>query len=132
MDDALARSRGIGKSPNLTLKSKAVARIEEVEECDDDEEDYEDTYKGSHKFIALAMHGYWKRWEAHKAGAPRPSRNKNYKKKGERPMTCYNCGSANHFVKECPFEPREEKEGKLVCKDKTKSPKNINFARRVP
>jgi len=52
-DDALARSRGIGKSPNLALKSKAVARVEEVEEYDDDDEDYEDTYKGAHKCIPL-------------------------------------------------------------------------------
>ena len=58
-DDSLARSRGLGKSPNLALKSKAVARIEEVEECDDDDEDYEDTYKGAHQCIALAMQGYW-------------------------------------------------------------------------
>ena len=43
MYDALARSRGMGKSPNLALKSKAVARIEEIEEYDHDEEDYEDT-----------------------------------------------------------------------------------------
>ena len=75
-DDALARSRGVGKSPNLALKLRAVARIEEVEEYDDDddddEEDYEDTYKGAHKCISLAMHGYWKIWEAHMDSAPRP------------------------------------------------------------
>jgi hypothetical protein len=81
-DDALARSRGVVKPSNLALKTKAVARIEEADEDDDDEEDYVDTYKGAHKCIALAMQGYWKRWEAHKSGAPRPPRNKNFKKKG--------------------------------------------------
>ena len=114
------------------MKPKAVARIVEVDEDDDDDEDYVDTYKGAHKCIALAMQGYWKRWEAHKIGAPRPPRNKNFKKKGERPRTCYNCGSANHFVKESPFEQREENDGKLIRKDKAKAPQNKNFARRAP
>ena len=83
-DDALSRSRGLAKPSNLALKSKAVARIDDVEEYDDDDddEDYEDTYKGAHKCIALAMQGYWKRWEAHRAGTPRPPRNKNFKKRG--------------------------------------------------
>ena len=70
--------------------------------------------------------------EAHRSGTPRPPRNKNFKKKGERPRTWYNCGSASYFVKECPFEPGEEYEGKFVCKEKTKAPQNKNFARRPP
>ena len=82
-DDALTRSRGMSKTPNLALKSKAMARVVEVEEydADDFEDDFEDVYKGVHKVMALATNVYWKRWEAHKSGAPRPPRNKSFRKK---------------------------------------------------
>jgi hypothetical protein len=36
--------------------------------------------------------------------------------------TCYNCNDRFHFVAECPYEKREDHGGKLILKNKTKSP----------
>ena len=38
----------------------------------------------------------------------------------------------SHFVADCPYEKREDHGGKLIRKDKTKSPINKNFAKKKP
>src|ERR1041385_1185772 len=45
---------------------------------------------------------------------------------------CYNCGNVSHFVADCPYEKREYNGGKLIRKDKTKSPMNKNIAKKKP
>ena len=39
---------------------------------------------------------------------------------GPRVRTCYNCGDKYHFVVDCNYERREDHNGKLVPKEKTK------------
>ena len=38
----------------------------------------------------------------------------------------------SHFVAKCPYEKREDHGGKLIRKDKTKSPSNKNFVKKKP
>ena len=84
---------------------------------EDDEEDacsIEDTKFDYHDHMALAAKAFQKNkgnnFKHHYN--PRPTR--------QRTRTCYNCGNVNHFIAECPFERKEDHNGKLVRKDKTK------------
>lgn len=66
----------------------------------------------------------------------RPNFSKNNSsgsKNKQRVRTCYNCGNVSHFVADCPYEKREDNEGKLIRKDKAKSfqSKNI-FTKKTP
>ena len=121
-----------GKRPNLALKAKV--EVEEFEE-DEDEGDVEwgnDKLKHDYNdHMALAAKTFWvskakntksrdypRRSSSSRPSAPRPS--------GPRTRTCFNCGNANHFKAECPYENREDHGGRLVRKDKTKPPPNKN------
>jgi hypothetical protein len=44
--------------------------------------------------------------------------------------TCYNCNDRFNFVAECPNEKREDHGGKLILKNKTKSPSNKPFVKK--
>ena len=41
--------------------------------------------------------------------------------------SCFNCSSNLHFIAECPYEPREKNAGRLVRKDKSKTPNKKPF-----
>jgi hypothetical protein len=49
---------------------------------------------------------------------------------GQRVRTCYNCNNKFHFVAECPYEKREDHGGKLILKNKTKSPPKKPFMKK--
>jgi hypothetical protein len=48
---------------------------------------------------------------------------------GQRVSTCYNCNDRFHFVVECPYEKREYHGGKLILKNKTKTPPKKPFVK---
>ena len=41
--------------------------------------------------------------------------------------SCFNCSSHLHFIAECPYEPREKNDGRLVRKDQSKYPSKKPF-----
>jgi hypothetical protein len=49
---------------------------------------------------------------------------------GQRVRTCYNCNDRFHFVAECPYEKRENHGGKLILKNKTKTPPKKPFVKK--
>jgi hypothetical protein len=49
---------------------------------------------------------------------------------GQRVRTCYNCNDRFHFVVECPYEKRENHGGKLILKNKTKTPPKKPFVKK--
>ena len=60
------------------------------------------------------------------------SNTSSFKPKGQRIRTCFNCGNVSHFVADCPYEKREDHGGKLIRKDKSKSPLNKSFVKKKP
>src|SRR5664279_1915944 len=112
-DNALARSRGMSKSPNLALKSKVVIQEKAHEEFDGDS-DEDDIKAGLHEVLGLAANAYWKKRANNKKPSNSRSPSKDTKQRFERARTYYNCGSVNHFIAECPYENREDNGGKLI------------------
>ena len=72
-----------------------------------------------HDYMALQANAFWK--DPAKAKPSTDQRNFGGKRNdGPRVRTCYNCGDKYHFVVDCNYERREDHNGKLVPKDKTK------------
>ena len=49
---------------------------------------------------------------------------------GPKMRVCYNCDDKFHFVAECPYERREDHNGRLVLKDKSKITKKKPFVKK--
>src|SRR3954467_11658653 len=111
------------KMQSLALKAKEVQYEEDI-----DEEDVgpEDTKYAYNEHMALASRQFWSNKKNFK------SNTSSFKPKGQRIRTCFNCGNVSHFVAECPYEKREDHGGKLIRKDKSKSPLNKNFVKKKP
>jgi hypothetical protein len=127
---AHARQRGLaGHSPNVALKSKATTSESEYEQ-EDDEDDVQETKDDFCEHIALVTRTYW----SNRSREGRSSNKKKFGKlRGERPKTCYNCSILNHYIAQCPWENREDHNGKLVRKDSTKAISNKTYVKkRVP
>src|SRR4051812_48813870 len=118
----LSRQSGT-KMPSLALKAKEV----QVDE-DEDEEDVgpEDTKYAYNEHMALASRQFWGNRKNFK------SNTSSFKPKGQTIMTCFNCGNVSHFVADCTYEKTEDHGGKIIPKDKNKSPLNKNFVKKKP
>jgi hypothetical protein len=127
-EDARARAIGMHKSSPLALKAKVVVQDDDDEEQEDvshwKPKELEDTLKD---YSALTHKVFWKS----------PSKARDYvnkssgkKEGGQRVRSCYNCQDHYHFVAECPFENREHHGGKLVRKDKSKTPNKKPFFKK--
>src|SRR4051812_37804414 len=111
------------KMQSLALKAKEV-QFEE----DDDEEDVgpEDTKYSYNEHMALASRQFWSNKKNFK------SNTSIFKPKGQIIRTCFNCGYVSHRFADCPYEKREDHGGKLIRKNKSKSPLNKNFVKNKP
>src|ERR1041385_6651833 len=118
----LARQSG-SKMPSLALKAKEV----QVEEDEDEEEvGPKDTKYAYNEHMALASRQFWGNKKNFK------SNTSNFKPKGQRIRTCFNCGNVSHFVADCLYEKREDHGEKLIRKDKNKPPLNKTFVKKKP
>ena len=98
-----------------------MSEEEEEEDCCP-----EDTKYALNEKMALASRQFWGNKKNFK------SNSSSFKPKGQRIRTCFNCGNVSHFIADCPYEKREYHGGKLIRKDKSKSPLNKNFGKKKP
>ena len=130
----------MSEGSSKALKAKVVTReVDEEEELSHDDEPTElkpDEYDGVlHDYMALKHHVFWKN-PAKAKDYVRKHSPSSYTKGGTQKLrSCFNCDSNLHFIAECTYEPREKHAGRLVHKDKTKSPSkkplfNKNFPQR--
>ena len=129
-DLKLARQR-VTKTPSLALKAKEVQACEEEDEEDGAPEDTKHAFNEHTKYafnehMALASRQFWGNKKNFKTNSS------SFKPKGQRIRTCFNCGNVSHFVADCPYEKREDHGGKLIRKDKSKSPLNKTFVKKKP
>jgi hypothetical protein len=73
-----------------------------------------------HEYLALAARTYWKSPYKAKVQLEQHAKSSSFKDGGGKMRTCYNCQDRYHFVKDCPFENREEHGGKLIRKETSK------------
>src|SRR4051812_21694537 len=76
--------------------------------------------------MALASRQFWSNKKNFK------SNTSSFKPKGQRIRTFFSCGNVSYFVADCPYEKREDHGGKIIRKDKSKSPLNKNFVKKNP
>ncbi|KAK1630880.1 hypothetical protein QYE76_005195 [Lolium multiflorum] len=120
-EDLVARAHNTRK-PNLALKMKE----HEASESDEDPIEWgpDDLRANYHEHMALAAKNFWSGNKTRGSRLRRysPHDSSRYSSTSPRGKACYNCGDTSHFVADCIFERREENGGKLVRKDKFKSP----------
>ena len=118
---------------SLALKSKVVCLDDsvEIEACPSNilPDGLEQAY---HDHVALGTRTFWR--DPAKAKAQVDLRNNPSRKKefAIRTKTCYNCHDKHHFIKECPYENREQHGGRLVPKDQSKAIQKKPFVKRKP
>jgi hypothetical protein len=127
VDDALALARAV-RAPNLALKAKVpyheeASLVEEEEIMSGSPEDMKYAHA---EHMALSQRAFMKKWRSSSPSKPKAT---------SRVRTCYNCGTQNHFIADCPYKRVEDHNGRLVHKEmKTKPypPRNSDKKRAVP
>ena len=137
--DSRAMAMGMKVGPSLALKAKVVCLDEhdDVEVCPHNmapdvlEKAYND-------HVALSTTTLWRdpaKAKAYNDLKMNPSGKKEFASKTK---TCYNCHDKNHFIKDYPYENREQHGGRLVPKDYSKliekkpAPKRKPFFKKAP
>ena len=119
--DNRARAMGMKQGPSLALKAKVVSLDDsvEIEACPSNlpPDDLEQTLHGH---IALATRTFWRDPAKAKAQVDLKNNPSGKKEFATRTKTCYNCHDKHHFIKDCPYENREQHGGRLVLKDHSK------------
>ena len=119
------------KGGNLALKAKAVENEEESDVVESAPLWCQEEVKYAfHDYMALQANAFWK--DPAKAKASTDQRNYNSGRRADGPRTraCYNCNDKYHFVVDCPYERREDHNGNLVRKDKSKATKKKPFIKK--
>ena len=130
-EDARARAIGMHKGVSLALKAKVVEEEDEKFEVEPSSmRSPEEVKFAYHDFMALQASTFWK--DPIKAKAMTDQRNFNGGRRSSGPRTrvCYNCGDQYHFVAECKYQRREDNNGNLVLKDKSKTTKKKPFVKK--
>ena len=118
--DNRARAMGMRQGPSPALKAKVVCL---------DENDEVEVYphnmtsdvleKAYNDHVALSPTTFWQ--DPAKAKAYNDMKNNpSGKEFASKSQTCNNCHNKNHFIRDCPYENREQHGGKLVQKDHAK------------
>jgi hypothetical protein len=131
--DNLARAMGMKQGPSLALKAKVVSLDDsvEIEECPSNmiPDDLQQAY---HEHLALASRAFWHDPAKVKAQVDLKNNPSGKKEFASKTKTCFNCHHKYHFIKDCPYENREEHGGRLIPKDQSKLVQKKPIIKRKP
>ncbi|KAK1632082.1 hypothetical protein QYE76_006397 [Lolium multiflorum] len=123
--DSLNRAIGMSKGNNLAL---VVNPVEEVHPQEQYRASWSMSYPEDlkchyHDHMAFHAKSFWV--DPYKAKDDNIKRNNKsgFTSFGPKTRTCYNCDDKRHFIAECPYENREDHNGRLIPKDKSKESK---------
>ena len=113
------------------MKAKVVANEEESEigePCIEwSPKEVKSAYSGHMAFYAQ---NFWRDPLKAKANLDQRHNASGRRTSGPKLRVCYNCDDKFHFVAECPYERREDHNGRLVLKDKSKITKKKPFVKK--
>jgi hypothetical protein len=135
MEDARVYAIGMQKSSNLALKASVVEKEVPLQACVDARLEIlpEDIRHEYNEHMAFYRRTFWVDPNKAKEENQRRSKSSGFQRNdnnGQRVRTCYNCNDRFHFVAECPYEKREDHGGKLILKNKTKTPPKKPFMKK--
>jgi hypothetical protein len=121
------------QGPSLALKAKVVSLDDsvEIEECPSNmiPDDLQQAY---HEHLALASRAFWHDPAKVKAQVDLKNNPSGKKEFASKTKTCFNCHHKYHFIKDCPYENREEHGGRLIPKDQSKLVQKKPIIKRKP
>ena len=130
-EDARARAIGMHKGGNLALKAKVVENEEERETMVPSIEWCPEEVKYAYSdHMAFYAKDFWNDPLKAKANLDRRHNASGRRTSGPKMRVCYNCDDKFHFVAECPYERREDRNGRLFLKDKSKITKKKPFVKK--
>ena len=131
VEDARARAIGMHKGGNLALKAKVVEHEEERTSVETTNVWWLEEVKYAYSdHMAFYAKDFWNDSLKAKANLDKRHNANGRRTSGPKMRVCYNCDDKFHFVAECPYERREDHNGRLVLKDKSKITKKKPFVKK--
>ncbi|KAK1629475.1 hypothetical protein QYE76_003790 [Lolium multiflorum] len=123
--DSRNRAIGMSKGNNLALTVNPVEEVYPQEQYRASwsmsyPEDLECHY---HDHMAFHAKSFWVDPSKAKEDNIKRNNKSGFTSFGPKTRSCYNCDDKRHFIAECPYENRENHNGRLIPKDKSKDSK---------
>ncbi|KAK1666845.1 hypothetical protein QYE76_055004 [Lolium multiflorum] len=123
--DSRNRAIGMSKGNNLAL---TVNSVEEVHPQDQYRASWSMSYPEDlkchyHDHMAFHAKSFWVDPSKAKEDNIKRNNKSGFTSFGPKTRSCYNCDDKRHFIAECPYENRENHNGRLIPKDKSKDSK---------
>ncbi|KAK1680408.1 hypothetical protein QYE76_041256 [Lolium multiflorum] len=123
--DSRNRAIGMSKGNNLAL---TVNSVEEVLPQEQYRASWSMTYPEDlkchyHDHMAFHAKSFWVDPSKAKEDNIKRNNKSGFTSFGPKTRSCYNCDDKRHFIAECPYENRENHNGRLIPKDKSKDSK---------
>ncbi|KAK1618138.1 hypothetical protein QYE76_023655 [Lolium multiflorum] len=123
--DSLNRAIGMSKGNNLAL---VVNPVEEVHPQEQYRASWSMSYPEDlkchyHDHMAFHAKSFWVDPSKAKEDNIKRNNKSGFTSFGPKTRSCYNCDDKRHFIAECPYENREDHNGRLIPKDKSKDSK---------
>ncbi|KAK1687091.1 hypothetical protein QYE76_047939 [Lolium multiflorum] len=123
--DSRNRAIGMSKGNNLALTVNSVEEVYPQEQYRASwsmsyPEDLECHY---HDHMAFHAKSFWVDPSKAKEDNIKRNNKSGFTSFGPKTRSCYNCDDKRHFIAECPYENRENHNGRLIPKDKSKDSK---------
>ncbi|KAK1644066.1 hypothetical protein QYE76_061871 [Lolium multiflorum] len=123
--DSRNRAIGMSKGNNLAL---TVNSVEEVIPQEQYRASWSMTYPEDlkchyHDHMAFHAKSFWVDPSKAKEDNIKRNNKSGFTTFGPKTRSCYNCDDKRHFIAECPYENRENHNGRLIPKDKSKESK---------
>ncbi|KAK1682994.1 hypothetical protein QYE76_043842 [Lolium multiflorum] len=121
-----SRNRAIGNNLALTVNS-----VEEVQPQEQYRAYWSMTYPEDlkchyHDHMAFHAKSFWVDPSKSKEDNIKRNNKSGFTSFGPKTRSCYNCDDKRHFIAECPYENRENHNGRLIPKDNSKESKEHN------